>query len=118
MVFSSLVRRWHPSRERTSDRSSQSSTEPLTPRQEAYRLYLQSGRWQAIRLWRLWWDGGCRVCNAPVADSEVHHRRYRFKGRLGWAFGIGYLLEWFDCITLCDKHHDAIHKVSKISEFE
>ena len=58
------------------------------------------------------------MCNAPVADSEVHHRRYRFKGRLGWLFGIGYLLEWFDCITLCDKHHDAVHKVSKISEFE
>lgn len=30
---------------------------------------------------------------------------------------VGVLFEWMDCITLCDKCHDAVHEAQRIVEF-
>lgn len=79
-----------------------------------YSAYLQSPRWKRIRQRRLRFDGyRCRVCRSPD-NLHVHHASYRWRGKL---WGIGEWLEFFDTITLCRTHHNAVHRVSAIREF-
>lgn len=79
-----------------------------------YDAYLRSPRWQRIRKRRLWWDRNrCVVCH-DTHRLEVHHASYKWRG---WLWGLGEWLEFFDCVTLCKKHHLAVHSVSSIKEF-
>ncbi len=85
----------------------------MTDGQRAHLAYLASRRWQAIRRWRRGWDVTCRVCRSDER-LEVHHASYRWKGRFGW---LGWALEWLDCVTLCEKCHEAIHRAHRINDF-
>lgn len=51
---------------------------------EVYPDYLSSKRWQTIRRWRLWLDGGgCRTC--PNRQGlHTHHVRYRWLAQAWW----------------------------------
>jgi len=92
------------------------TTYTRTARQIEHAEYLQSYRWRTISGWRRRWDVTCRVCRSSER-LQAHHSSYRFKGRLGWLFGLGWLLEFLDCITLCDVHHKSAHNCMNIKEF-
>lgn len=103
---------------------------------EAHPDYLSSKRWQTIRRWRLWLDGGgCRTC--PNRQSlHTHHVRYRWLAQAWW-FGpvpdvcpwwmlpevfwllrrIGMLLETANAITLCSECHGGVHGAQPIEVF-
>lgn len=74
----------------------------LTKRQEAYRVYLLSDHWQALREAALGRDGyKCVVCDS--ADRlQVHHLKYRGHLEDG-------ILE--DVETLCRKCHRLAHGI-------
>lgn len=82
--------------------------------QGTYADYLRSPRWQRIRQRRLRWDRNrCVVCHG-TERLQVHHASYKWRGQL---WGVGEWLEFLDCVTLCGKHHRAVHRVSNINEF-
>jgi 5-methylcytosine-specific restriction endonuclease McrA len=73
--------------------------------QGTYADYLRSPRWQRIRQRRLRWDRNrCVVCHG-TERLQVHHASYKWRGQL---WGVGEWLEFWDCVTLCGKHHRVV----------
>lgn len=68
-----------------------------------YAKYLQSDAWRRTRKAVLQRDGHrCRACSS-ARDLHVHHRTYE---RVGHE-------DLDDLITLCEKHHGLVHRVSQ-----
>jgi 5-methylcytosine-specific restriction endonuclease McrA len=74
----------------------------MTTARMAYRQYLNSPRWRALRSLRKRLDGGrCRICGTRK-HLEVHHITYANRGGSFWR-------ELLDLTTLCSAHHRMAH---------
>ena len=78
----------------------------LTNRQIAYREYLQSDHWKALRAERKLIDGNqCQGCRSRKS-LQVHHTNYHNE--------LPYPQSWYACtvrdvVTLCERCHQAEH---------
>lgn len=119
----------------------------MSTRQAKYQRYLQSWRWRVISSSRRWVDRNrCRTCKScPGERLNVHHASYAWCGRGGWLWwifwatlylylvgwlplalvapallvgGYGWFREWNDCLTVCKRCHQGIHRGRSIREFE
>lgn len=72
------------------------------PREDkaAFRAYLASPEWQALRR-RVWArdKGVCAVCGTTEGRRDVHHRTYARVGNERLS----------DLVLLCERHHYAAH---------
>src|SRR6478609_642490 len=78
----------------------------MTPKQIAYRVYLKSPHWAALRLEVLNRDGyKCCRCSRTKLTLHVHHKLYREKFEDSITD---------DLITLCEICHKEEHGIIKL----
>lgn len=69
---------------------------------DAYRTYLRSRQWHALRQRVLKRDGKlCQACLSREA-TQVHHLTYRLYDKLGYSAA-------FECVAICHHCHGKIH---------
>lgn len=76
-----------------------------------YRAYLFTPRWRWLRARRRAIDGKqCVICGRRTT-LQCHHLTYKYLNKPG---RLGLLLELLSLITVCDRCHAALTKVSKL----
>lgn len=74
----------------------------------AYQEKLKDPRWQKKRLEILKRDEWCcQICNDKKSTLHVHHLFYK-DGLDPWEY------DDKDLVTLCDYHHDVVHRLPEI----